>query len=349
MSKLGKKTYAVEECPDTLYLPPCRIANKTNIAAEAVDSLLFRSLHELDRTNLPLTNVPTEKRIVRFPAFVPKPLTIPCGFIQVPYNGSCFYTCLSWALTGGPGASPAIRKAVHDFVLENHDFCAEIIGSDAVSKYVQLQQNPNEYADVIEVCAIPRIFDVNLFVFDYAVQSWSVFLPEEGLGKRGNIYVRLIDEHYLLVVDVSTFNTNEPIANNNNSCTENSIDDNASLTLHTSSASEDPRDEDSTIKPWDSQDGYVTSVSEETVLEITDEESVKETQSAKEPVGETQSAKESLVLQPDLARPSEETVEESVKETQSAKEPVGETQSAKESSLLQPIEETQEKTMRLQV
>lgn len=188
---------------DSAILPTIRLSCRSQVDLVSIGK--FCSLANLDRNNLPNFTVKNEK--LKFTMFDDTPLGIPDEYLQTRKTGACFYNCLSWALTCSNFASQELRVCIGTYLEENYVLYEEMYGGSKEDHkaYIEKQRKPGEYADHIELMVACRVFDVNIFVYQEAPEPvWSLFtLPDRRPGRRGSIYLKFIQEHYMLVTSVA--------------------------------------------------------------------------------------------------------------------------------------------------
>lgn len=178
-----------------------RLTSESNISKDKVlKSMTFRSLTKLNRNGLP--EFTTAAKIVEFPDFTDQKLSAPTECIQTNSNGACFYISMSWVMTCSPTANHEIRTMTCDFMQNNANDYQNIIDGP-VKVHVKNQRKSTEYADYPDILATASCFNVNIVIYKHAEERWDVITPFKGFGERGNVYLRYIEDHYMVVTDVA--------------------------------------------------------------------------------------------------------------------------------------------------
>lgn len=187
------RVYGEEERPNRRLSSPTRITEKEMLNIEFVNP-----------SNLDLKNIPyheTPKTIIVYPCIDKKTLGFPTEYLQTPKNGACFYSGLSFAFVCSVDAAEAFRKIICDYMQRNKkDFSNYVY--EPMKGYIAKHRNVTEYADFPQVIAAACAFDVTIGVMVDEDDTWNFFAPKTGLGTRGCIFYKLIQEHYMLVVNV---------------------------------------------------------------------------------------------------------------------------------------------------
>ena len=187
-----------------------RLASYSKVTNKQISRFKFKSLCKLNKAGLPeFTSRLSIKSTVVFPEFDDIPLDKPRAFLQTPANGECFFSSISWSLTGSLAAASKIRALVADY-LEEHPILFTGHGGviDEFPEYIKLLRKKTTFAAHVEIAAACRLFDINIAIYDAdytnGKQAWNVYAPEYGLGTRGSIYMQFIQDHYFVVVGLNS-------------------------------------------------------------------------------------------------------------------------------------------------
>lgn len=155
------------------------------------------------------------------------PLSTPCQFLQTPMDGSCFYSVVSWVLYGTFKGHYLIRNTISDYMESNHSILIDRGGipSSECQAYITKHRNLAEYADHLQIFAAAKVFNINIFVYTLNLNddsdsdsdketsdnqnsqvpdpSWRIFIPGDQFSTEGNIYMKLIRKHYMLITGIS--------------------------------------------------------------------------------------------------------------------------------------------------
>lgn len=174
---------------------------------DIINNAMFTSIQNLKRADL-LQGSKSSYQILKFPHHAAKPLGVPDEYIQTPKNGACFYSALSTAFYGTYMNNHLVRRALCDYLLKNQDIFQETGGDPigGIEQFIKKHRLQGTFADHIQIVAASRHYDVNIFVYseDLGKSSWKIFIPSDKFGSRGNVYLKLIDMHYMLVIGLST-------------------------------------------------------------------------------------------------------------------------------------------------
>ena len=135
-----------------------------------------------------------------FEDFPDRPLGRPSAFIDVPKNGSCFYSALSVGLVGHFEAGGEIRRIICDEMLANGQRYTDMT-SLPVEPYVTKMRRKNVWADHCDIVFACSAFNVKILVFNDQTGHWCAFAPESWDEFTPTIYLLYMQLHYMLIVD----------------------------------------------------------------------------------------------------------------------------------------------------
>ena len=185
-------------------IPILRKCSDTKVSDKEFQSLRFSPLSQLCRENLP-QNLLLGGTVIQFKNTAEDLVfTVPSKILQTDKNGACFYSTVSYALTGSSEAAICIRKFVCKSIIPS--FYTKLTGGsyNQMIEYLEKEEKPSTYADVVSITATAIAFDVTLVIYNVEEDIWDFIAPEHGLGRRGQICLRYIENHYQLVLDVAT-------------------------------------------------------------------------------------------------------------------------------------------------
>ena len=144
------------------------------------------------------------KNVIKKSCCIKKPLTKPSKVIDVPKNGSCFYHCISYCITGCIEYAEALRSCIDQVIKEDKN-CQKLLQSTSSKEEVtqhkkMIESVKGRWATDLDFMATSYLFNLPIYVLTDG--KWLKHDLNK-TNKNYGLYLVNKNNHYSVVEDVA--------------------------------------------------------------------------------------------------------------------------------------------------